>query len=677
MAMASSRTDPAAHYLRGRLFAREDRHRAAAEAFESAVEAPAIPGDGAAQLPSAIANDARARRAAALAHEGDCDAAIPLLDAAGDPVSQALAAECTLRLGHHREAVRRLKTVIEADANDVDTFAAGLELAEALSAVGQSRRARQELRRLYVEHAAHPDSEEAWMRLSSGPTEAPRLSEEETLTRAEGLLSAIRPEVAATLLEGRLPRNRVRRAYWLHLRGMALFKMRTRYAEAATALAAAARARGPTAIEDAFHSARALSRADDDAAAIRAYRRLARQHPSHRRAAHAEYLAAWLEVRKGRHSGVRRMERFLEGPRAGLIPSLQRDAQWQLGLAAFEAQEWPRAVAYFGAYARLDRDPMHAGRGLYWKGRALAEASRSGEAVEAYRAARALDPLHYYGVLAQERLAALGIDEPIPLGDSDDSVAAELEVRIPAEARFYRSLGLDADAAAVVRHSERALRSNAPSGRINETLARAHLSVRSYHRAFQLASRATQLLMQKPSGTAQWAWDAAYPRPAFDVVVRESRRGSLPWSLTYAVMRQESGYDADAVSHAGAVGWMQVMPEVGRGGEASLDQLFVPEINVRLGVAELSAKLARCDHLLPLAVAAYNAGEGRVDRWRREAGPVPFDLFVEKISFDETRNYVRRVLSHFARYRYLATGETALALPQRVVPPAESTPSGG
>lgn len=650
-----------AAYLRGRLLARLGRHGEAAEAFE------AVQMD---ELPEAVRADLRERLALALVRAGRCETAGPALEAADTALTRALAGQCALERGQHEEAVRLLRAAAAEDGREVDTFAVRLQLAEAHLALGDQRRARRTLEELYVRHAAHPDAGLALERLEAhgGP---PQLDEEQRLTRAEALLDAWRPAEAAAELEGRVPFNRARKARWLHLRGMALYKTRTRYAEAAAVLRRAARVGGPTAVADEFHAARALGRADRDLEAVRAYRRLVRRHPGSSWAARAEYLAAWLELRMGRFGGERRMEAFLEGPRANVVPSLRRDATWQLGIAAFEAERHARAARLLGRYARLGSGPMEEGRGRYWRGRALEAQGDTDEAKEAYRRARAVDPLHYYGVLAARRLKALGVEEPLPLAEAPEAAEA-MEIQLADAVRFYRALGLDSDATAAVRRSEPSLRRQAPAGRVNETLIRAHGEARSHTRAYRLSIHERDRLRMKPEGDAQWAWQAAYPRPAFDTVVRESRRWGIPWSLVYAVMRQESAYDPDVVSGAGAIGLLQVMPEVGdaRGGATfGVDRLFVPEDNVRIGVAELASAVHRFDHQIPLAIAAYNAGVGRVERWRRETGPIAFDLWVEKIPFDETRNYVRRVLSHFAHYRFLATGEAELPLPERIAPP--------
>ena len=121
-------------------------------------------------------------------------------------------------------------------------------------------------------------------------------------------------------------------------------------------------------------------------------------------------------------------------------------------------------------------------------------------------------------------------------------------------------------------------------------------------------------------------------------------------------MRQESGFQASVVSRAGAVGLMQVMPELAiklAGKQVTRTELRDPAINIELGLREMSALAEQLDDVYPLSIAAYNAGKKRVRRWLKESGRMELDRFVERIPFNETRNYVRRVSTHYARYTYL------------------------
>jgi soluble lytic murein transglycosylase len=137
-------------------------------------------------------------------------------------------------------------------------------------------------------------------------------------------------------------------------------------------------------------------------------------------------------------------------------------------------------------------------------------------------------------------------------------------------------------------------------------------------------------------------------------------------------MRQESGYLPDALSRAGAVGLMQVMPEVATriaGQPVTRPMLESPEHNIPIGVAEMAALAADFDDIYPLSIAAYNAGKKRVNRWLRESRRMELDRFVERIPFNETRNYVRRVTTHYARYMYLNDPESGWPKLPRFVSP--------
>jgi len=87
--------------------------------------------------------------------------------------------------------------------------------------------------------------------------------------------------------------------------------------------------------------------------------------------------------------------------------------------------------------------------------------------------------------------------------------------------------------------------------------------------------------------------------------------------------------------------------------------LRTPEINIPLGLEEMTALAAEFDQVYPLSIAAYNAGKSRVRRWLKESRRIELDRFVERIPFNETRNYVRRVTTHYARYSYLDDPKSA------------------
>jgi len=155
-------------------------------------------------------------------------------------------------------------------------------------------------------------------------------------------------------------------------------------------------------------------------------------------------------------------------------------------------------------------------------------------------------------------------------------------------------------------------------------------------------------------------WQVAYPNAYRDLIERWAKAYDVPPDLMQALMREESALDPLVLSAAGAVGLTQLMPATANRlahklglGTVGLASLQIPETNVRLGTAYLGELLARYGGREALAVAAYNAGEGAVDRWLHQREGEALDVFVEDIPVAETRNYVKRVLTSEATYRAL------------------------
>ncbi|UJR81853.1 lytic transglycosylase domain-containing protein [Sandaracinus amylolyticus] len=153
---------------------------------------------------------------------------------------------------------------------------------------------------------------------------------------------------------------------------------------------------------------------------------------------------------------------------------------------------------------------------------------------------------------------------------------------------------------------------------------------------------------------------AMRPRAYEQIVNEVARERGLDPNLLLAVMRVESVYNPRIVSYAGAVGLLQIMPRTGRliarsmGREAQfgVDDLLDPRTNIEFAAWYLSSLIRRFEGRVPLAVASYNGGPHNVRRWLRDhSEDMPIDAFCERIPFDQTHRYVRRVLGHWAAYR--------------------------
>ncbi|HEX2875535.1 MAG TPA: lytic transglycosylase domain-containing protein [Polyangiaceae bacterium] len=198
--------------------------------------------------------------------------------------------------------------------------------------------------------------------------------------------------------------------------------------------------------------------------------------------------------------------------------------------------------------------------------------------------------------------------------------------------------------------------------------------------AFKLSSDAARSVLGKmpprfPAGAWLDAWKLAYPRPYAELVSEQAKKNALAPSLIYAVMREESAFDPDAESPADAYGLMQlILPTARMAGKAlglPHDRISLkrPSVNIPLGARVLGKYTGQFPQDPLLGVAAYNAGPGAAQRWRKDRPGVSFDLWVELIPYVETRRYIKRVLGSAAVYAIVyEEGEqgAALALPQAV-----------
>jgi len=166
------------------------------------------------------------------------------------------------------------------------------------------------------------------------------------------------------------------------------------------------------------------------------------------------------------------------------------------------------------------------------------------------------------------------------------------------------------------------------------------------------------------------AWSLRFPAAFAPHVWRAGWRYDVDPLLLLSIMRAESLYRHDAVSRAGALGLIQVMPATGARvaalmGESAfrVEELLTPEANIRLGAFYLGQLLTRFEGEFPLAVGSYNGGPHNIGRWLKNKVGQPLDEFVEEIAFDESRHYIKKVTSYYIVYTALYTDGHRVALP--------------
>jgi soluble lytic murein transglycosylase len=185
-------------------------------------------------------------------------------------------------------------------------------------------------------------------------------------------------------------------------------------------------------------------------------------------------------------------------------------------------------------------------------------------------------------------------------------------------------------------------------------------------------------------------FEQRFPMPHKDAVIARSKTINLDPAYVYGLIRQESRFVTDARSHVGAAGLMQVMPATAKWTAKKIglthftaDQINDRDTNIAIGTGYLKLVLDSFEGSMPLAAGAYNAGPSRSRRWRAPndgTGPVlEGAIWAENVPFNETRDYVKKVLSNTTNYAALITGQPqslkaklGLVGPRSVSAPAEN-----
>jgi soluble lytic murein transglycosylase len=358
---------------------------------------------------------------------------------------------------------------------------------------------------------------------------------------------------------------------------------------------------------------------------------------------------------------------------------------WRLAWTAYLAGDTDTAIAWVDQAAEtltVLQDPVHFRAARYWRQRwrlypdyanpsALVEDPVQREAaIEGLLELCRAHPASYYGLLAAARLQELAPERlaalPHPaLGEAPGAWQVRqsfLETPAASNALALARVGLVSEAVTELNQLVEAEMIPGEIGVFTDLMVAsgqwlwAHDRLRRYldvHPPETLEHNRARLLT------------SAYMR-RYEAEVKAACAG-YPWDyrLFHALVREESNFNKDIVSHAGARGLSQLMPATARsvarwlGTTVSDSGMFVPETNLRIGGRYLHFLMGRYQGDPFISLAGYNAGEGNVDKWLRERGNRPVDEFVEGIPFRETRHYVKRVSASWQMYHLLYDGGDA------------------
>ncbi|MFN2100368.1 lytic transglycosylase domain-containing protein [Altererythrobacter sp. MF3-039] len=314
-------------------------------------------------------------------------------------------------------------------------------------------------------------------------------------------------------------------------------------------------------------------------------------------------------------------------------------ALWTLGDGA-------AAAPLFYRYGTSAKTPLTRSKGFYWAGKAAGRARNTNEATRYFELAAA-HPEYYYGQLA---IAELG--RPMP----EFAPLPALEITPDQRAEFDAQPAVEA-----LRAVARTRRDWRTERALFEAIADNAKTPAEMRMVADLARETGLQEFEVVAGMSAGEHGLdGFERLGFPTT---RTHGGANWTMVHAIARQESEFDRNRVSHAGARGMMQLMPGTAREEAGKIGVQYMsasltadPSYNIRLGDAHFARLMDRYGGSYPLAIAAYNAGPGRVSQWLRlngdpRTGAIDWPQWIERIPANfETRYYVMRVIGNAVTY---------------------------
>ena len=379
------------------------------------------------------------------------------------------------------------------------------------------------------------------------------------------------------------------------------------------------------------------------------------------------FAGMWLED-QGRFEDA--IIRYRQVVKVGEPVSQRAEAHWRLGWVYYRMARY-REVGDELRPLVDQHDYDFEPQALYWMARA-AELSQQPHARDLYIQLCHRYVYTYYCQLARERIditlpeffAAEPISATVPVnggtpanGEATRSVSSRVEIGQQSAYRRaieLKTLGLDSDAARELAGlTDRYSRD--PD--VLMSLATMLNEVGAYHHALRLARARFRDKLERTGGiVAPSLWKVAYPTGLLPTIKGQGANGVDPY-LVAAIIREESQYDRQAVSRVGAIGLMQVMPGTANNVAQRIglpavgrDDLFDQETNIQIGVHYIEQLLEQFSGNVALTIASYNAGPIVVGSWVALHPGRSQDEFIELIPYQETRQYVKRVLRSYREY---------------------------
>ena len=352
-------------------------------------------------------------------------------------------------------------------------------------------------------------------------------------------------------------------------------------------------------------------------------------------------------------------ERFPDGNKAAY-------AHWKCAWLTYIQRHNDQAKKYFEEQIEFYPGTNEVPNAMYWRGRMAEDDRDFGVARAYYTKLSERYRNYYYGVLARRRLATLPAAPAVVVASlqhvpSLPALDPLSQVTDPPEDDLHYNRAKLLENAGMTDLAVRELQAGSSTGPCWEMLeiAKIYTSGGDYYRALQYLKRVVSgVFAMDVSALPMQYWQGLFPRPWWDTLRSYSQENGLDPYLVASLIRQESEFNPQAVSHSNAYGLMQLLPRTGKGearktgvSHYNTDALLNPTTNIELGTHYFREMVDEFGGQVEYALAAYNAGADRVADWRASGNYRDVEEFVESIPFTETREYVQAIVRNTEVYK--------------------------
>jgi len=364
-----------------------------------------------------------------------------------------------------------------------------------------------------------------------------------------------------------------------------------------------------------------------------------------------------------------------EYPEGDMLPT----GYWELGWIQYRLEEFDSAAITFEKMAGKFAGGALEEKGLFWQAKCFLKSGREAEAMSLLEKTFTMEPLSYYGFASAEILknAGTAVAMPVfnlnlnPLNPGIAEIIPDIySGMIPGQItdiknathinkakellfiKFY-----DSAAAEIAASKEE---TDADPDKILE-ISTLYFSSKDYENSIGIVQKNASKLSSNLQGDKRdYYYYLFFPYAYNDLILKYSAQYNIEPNFILAIIREESRFKADAGSHAGAQGLMQIMPATGKSIASQIgisnfneSMLHDPQTSITMGSFYISQMLSNFGNNKYYALGAYNGGPGAMQKWISKYGSLDIDEFIESLTYDETKNYIKKVMASYFIYNLL------------------------